>query len=243
MEGDMRVVGYIRVSSRNEQHQKDSAPEQERAIRAWCNANGHRLVEVYRDVGVSGANGLDQREGLPDAEAAIQAGKADGLVVRELDRLHRDMLIQEQVLADLWRIRPEVEVFSTKPGEQQNLQRDDPSDPSRRMIRQILGAVAEYVRAQTVARLRAGKRRKREAGGYIGGQPAFGQAAVEKALVDDEAERATIRRILELEQGGLSLRQMAAVLEIEGRVAKRGGRWHPQTVARVLDRARSTATA
>jgi DNA invertase Pin-like site-specific DNA recombinase len=111
------------------------------------------------------------------------------------------------------------------------------------MIRQILGAVAEYVRAQTVARLRAGKRRKREAGGYIGGQPAFGQAAVEKALVDDEAERATIRRILELEQDGLSLRQMAAVLEIEGRVAKRGGRWHPQTVARVLDRARSTATA
>lgn len=239
----MRVVGYVRVSSRNEQHQKDSDPEQERTIRAWCKANGHRLVAVYRDVGVSGANGLDQREGLPDAEAAIQAGDADGLVVRELDRLHRDMLIQEQVLADLWRIRPEVEVFSTKPGEQQNLQRDDPSDPSRRMIRQILGAVAEYVRAQTVARLRAGKRRKREAGGYIGGQPAFGRVAVDKALVDDDAERATIRRLLELERGGLSLRQMAAVLEAENRTAKRGGRWHPQTVRRVLDRARSTSSA
>jgi DNA invertase Pin-like site-specific DNA recombinase len=153
------------------------------------------------------------------------------------------MLIQEQVLADLWRIRPEVEVFSTKPGEQQNLQRDDPSDPSRRMIRQILGAVAEYVRAQTVARLRAGKRRKREAGGYVGGQPAFGQVAEAKELVDDATERATIRRILELHQDGASLRSIAATLEAEGRPPKRGGRWHPQTVARVLDRARSTATA
>jgi DNA invertase Pin-like site-specific DNA recombinase len=239
----MRVVAYVRVSSRNTEHQKESAPEQERAIRAWAKANGHRLVGVYRDVGVSGANGLDQREGLPDAEAAIQAGQADGLVVRELDRLHRDMLVQEQVLADLWRIRPEVEVFSTKPGEAQVCRRDDPDDPSRRMSRQILGAVAEYVRAQTVARLRAGKRRKREAGGYVGGQPAYGSRVEDKALVVDPTEQATVERIRELADGGASLRTIAATLEAEGRRPKRGGRWHPQTVARVLERAGSTPTA
>src|SRR5215217_5088668 len=193
----MRVVGYVRVSSRNKRHQEESAPEQERAIRAWCKAEGHRLVRLYRDVGVSGTNGLADRVGLPDAEAAIQAGQADGLVVRELDRLHRDMLVQEQVLADLWRIRPEVEVFSTKPGEAQNCRRDDPDDPSRRMIRQILGAVAEYVRAQTVARLRAGKRRKAAAGGFIGGSPPYGWKAEGKQLVEDPAEQGTLDRIHE----------------------------------------------
>jgi len=109
------------------------------------------------------------------------------------------------------------------------------------MIRQILGAVAEYVRAQTVARLRAGKRRKREAGGYVGGQPAFGQVAEAKALVADVAEQATIRRILELAEGGASLRTIAATLEHEGRRAKRVKRWHPQTVRRVLERASSTS--
>jgi DNA invertase Pin-like site-specific DNA recombinase len=188
----VRVVGYVRVSSKNKRHQEESAPEQERAIRAWAKAEGHRLVGVYPDVGVSGTNGLADRVGLPDAEAAIQAGEADGLVVRELDRLHRDMLIQEQVFADLWRIRPNVEIFSTKGGEQQNCQRNDPDDPSRKMVRKILGVIAEYVRDQTVARMAAGKRRKRESGGYIGGQPAFGQRAENKALVVDDDEDATV---------------------------------------------------
>jgi DNA invertase Pin-like site-specific DNA recombinase len=166
----MRVVGYLRVSSRNREHQGESRPAQERAIRSWCKANGHQLVDVCVDAGVSGANGIESRVGLPQAMAMIEDRQADGLVVRELDRLHRDMLIQEHVLGDIWRMRPEVQVYSTKPGEAQNCQRDDPGDPSRRMIRQILGSVAEYVRAQTVARMAAGKRRKQDAGGFIGGQ-------------------------------------------------------------------------
>jgi DNA invertase Pin-like site-specific DNA recombinase len=232
----MRLVGYARVSSRNRQHQEESAPEQERAIRAWCKANGHRLVGMYRDVGVSGANGLEEREGLPDAQEAIRSGQAQGLVVRELDRLHRDMIVQENILADLWRIRPEVEVFSTKDGEAQNCRRDDPDDPSRRMIRQILGSVAEYVKAQTVARLKAGKRRKAQAGGFIGGQPAYGTRSEGKELVPDPAELETVARIMELHAAGASLRGIARTLAEEGRPSKRGGRWHPQSVALVIAR-------
>jgi DNA invertase Pin-like site-specific DNA recombinase len=193
-------------------------------------------LEVYRDVGVSGANGLDKREGLPDAMATIQAGRADGLVVRELDRLHRDMIVQENIFADLWRIRPAVEVFSTKGGEAQHCRRDDPADPSRRLIRQVLGAVAEYVRAQTVAKLQAGKRRKAQAGGYVGGQPAYGTRATDKSLVPDQAEQAAIARILELHAAGASLRTIAATLSGEGHRPKRGDRWHAQTVARVIER-------
>jgi DNA invertase Pin-like site-specific DNA recombinase len=232
----MRVVGYVRVSSRNKRHQEESAPEQERAIRAWCKQHGHRLVGIYPDVGVSGADNLEDREQLPLAEAAIREGKADGLVVKELDRLHRDLIVQEHIFADLWRIRPEVEVFSTLPSQEQNCRRDDPDDPTRRFIRHILGATADYIRAQTVARMRAGKRRKREQGGYVGGQPAYGQRSVDKELADDPAEQAAIARIAELHRGGASLRQIAATLDREGHRPKRSDRWHPMKVKLVVDR-------
>ena len=46
-----------------------------------------------------------------------------------------------------------AEVFSTSDAEQGYLQ-DDPSDPSRKLIRQVLGAVAEYERAMIRLRLR-----------------------------------------------------------------------------------------
>jgi len=232
----MRVVGYVRVSSKNRGQQVESRPAQERAIRAWAKAEGHRLVGIYVDEGVSGANGIEERIGLPEAMQAIEDGHADGLVVRELDRLHRDLMVQEQVLADLWRMRPEVEVFSTKPGEQQNCRRDDPDDPSRRMVRQILGAVAEYVRAQTVARLRAGKRRKAAAGGFTGGKTPYGWRSQDRELVEDPAEQATLARIQELRSQGQSLRGIAATLEAEDRRPRRGERWAPNTLARILER-------
>jgi DNA invertase Pin-like site-specific DNA recombinase len=232
----MRVIGYVRVSSKNRGQQVESRPAQERAIRAWCKAEGHRLVGVYVDEGVSGANGIEERIGFPEAMQAIEDGHADGLVVRELDRLHRDLMVQEQVLADLWRMRPEVEVFSTKSGEQQNCRRDDPDDPSRRMVRQILGAVAEYVRAQTVARLRAGKRRKQAAGGFIGGSPPFGWKAEGKELAEDPTEQATLARIRELRGQGQSLRAIAAALEAEGRFPRRGQHWAPNVLSRILER-------
>jgi DNA invertase Pin-like site-specific DNA recombinase len=232
----MRVVGYIRVSSKNTDHQKKSDPEQERAIRAWCKAEGHKLVEVYRDVGISGADSLEDRDELPEAEAAIRAGRADGLVVKELDRLHRDLIVQENIFADLWRIRPDVEVFSTLPSQAQNCRRDDPDDPTRRFIRHVLGAAADYMRAQTVARMRAGKRRKRDQGGYVGGWPAYGSRAVDKALVPDPAEQVAIEWMRELDQAGASLRQIAASLDRGGLLSKRGGKWHAETVKRTLAR-------
>src|SRR5215211_5894520 len=207
----MRVVGYVRVSSKNRGQQVESRPAQERAIRAWAKAEGHRLVGVYVDEGVSGANGLEDRVGLPEAMQAIEDGRADGLVVRELDRLHRDLLVQENLFADLWRLRPEVQVFSTKAGEQQNCVRDDPEDPSRRLIRHVLGATADYVRALTIARMAAGKRRKQEAGGFVGGVPPFGWRSQNRELVEDQDEQTTLARIAELHGQGSSLRAIAAV--------------------------------
>lgn len=229
----MRVIGYLRVSTER-QVDRFGLPVQERQVRTWCKAGGHRLVAVFTDEGESGSNGLQTRLALGEALNALRERRAAGLVVPRLDRLARDLIVQEQLLAEVRRIG--AEVFSCSAAEAGFLA-DDPDDPSRKLIRQVLGAVSEYERAMVVLRMRRGRARKAEQGGFAYGSPPLGSRAEGGALVADEREAATVARIAELHAAGRSLRQIAAALEAEGYRPKRADRWHPQSLARVIARA------
>jgi DNA invertase Pin-like site-specific DNA recombinase len=229
----VKIAGYVRVSTEAQAERGQGLQVQERALRAWAKANGHQVTTVYRDEGVSGTKGLDERVGLAAALGALRSRAVQGLVVYRLDRLARDLVLQEQLLREVHRMGGEL--FSTSAAENGNL-KDDPDDPSRRLIRQVLGAVAEFERGTIVMRLRQGRALKAASGGYAYGAPPLGQRAVDGALVTDPVEAVTVARIVTLRAEGRSLRQIADTLDSEGLRTKRGGRWHPPTVARVLER-------
>lgn len=229
----MRAVGYLRVSTDRQAEEGFGLDVQDQKVREWSKAGGHHLVAVYRDEGLSGSKGLGERPGLADAVSAILDGKADGIVVPRLDRLARDLIVQEQALAEVWRLGGEVWSCSSAEGAYLS---DDPDDPSRKLIRQVLGAVAEYERSMIALRLRMGRRRKSERGGYAYGSPPFGKRAEGKELMDDPTERATVALICTLRQEGRSYRQIIRTLTADGHRPKRGGRWHPRTVSNVVAR-------
>jgi len=227
----VRLVAYLQVSTDTQAEHGLGLDIQEASCRTWARAHGHRLARVVRDEGASAT--LTDRDGLAEALELVAAGEAGGILVARLDRLARDLVVQEQLLAEVWRLGGEV--YSAAGGEADL--RDDPDDPSRRLIRQVLGAVPEFQRAMTALRLRRGRRRKAEQGGYAGdGPPPFGWRARDRALVVDDREAAALERIRQLHGDGLSLRQIIAVLDTEGHAPKRGGRWHPQTLARIIAR-------
>ena len=145
----MKVVIYVRVSTGKQVEEGLGLADQEHACRAWARQHGHRVLAVFRDEGVSGTKELEHRLGLAEALAAVKDGRAGAIVVYRLDRLARDLVLQEQLLAEVWR---SGELFSTAGGEA-NLH-DDPEDPSRRLIRQVLGAVSEYERSMIALRPR-----------------------------------------------------------------------------------------
>lgn len=126
-------------------------------------------------------------------------------------------------------------MFSTSAAEASYLT-DDPDDPSRKLIRQVLGAVAEDERSMIALRLRSGRKRKATDGGYAYGAPPFGFRVEDGELVPDEDEQDTLQRARALQKAGVSIREIATTLNEEGRSTKRGTRWHPTTVARVLGR-------
>jgi DNA invertase Pin-like site-specific DNA recombinase len=229
----MKVIAYLRVSTDKQAEQGNGLDDQEAKIRAWAKAHGYKITGWFRDEGISGSNGIDSREALPEALAVIRDGKAQGIVVKCLDRLARDLVIQETLLAEIRRLG--AELFTTSAAEQDYL-KDDADDPSRKLIRQILGAVNEYERSMIKLRLKSGRKIKAAKGGYAYGSPAFGQRAEGRELVEFWDEMHTITRIREMRESGLSLAKIADALNEQGIAPKRGPMWYAQTVSRVLSR-------
>jgi DNA invertase Pin-like site-specific DNA recombinase len=220
------VVGYVRVSSATQAEEGLGLEVQEQAIRDWCDREGHELLAVHRDEGISGTKEVLDRPGLGAALAAVE-DVAEALVVYRLDRLARDLILQETIISRLERAGKRT--LSTA-------EDVDGNDPTRVLIRQVLGAISQYERGVITARMAAGRWAKHNKGGFAFGAPRFGQRAVDRELTPDETEQLTIARMVGLRNEGKSLRAIVETLNSERHLPKRGGRWHVETVRRVLAR-------
>ena len=234
----LRLVAYLRISNLEAKDLGHRLPAQRKSVRDAAKAAGHRIVGCFEDEDLSGALPADQRPGLSDALDMIAAGKADGLIVRDLDRLARSVTVQEAVLATIWQ-DPAAEVF-TSIG---IVARDDPDDPMRTAMREMAAVFAGLERRMIAKRMRDGRRAKAAAGGHATGAVPYGWCSEKRSasnphgkLVQVPAEQVALARMRELHLGGASSRQIAAALTAEGFATKRGGRWASATVTRILAR-------
>jgi len=222
-----KVLAYLRVSTA-EQVDGFGLSVQRKAIAGYAKANGMSVVRTFSDEGISGSNGLDTRQGLAEMLAVVESGQVSGLVVYRLDRLARDLVLQETLMARMRRAG--VEVLSvTEPD-------IDSDDATRILVRQVLGAIGQYERALIRSRMAAGRAAKLAAGGYGGGRPPFGWRAEGRELVPEPGEQAIIAEIRKLSAEGLSSRQIAAKLDEGGHRPKVGEHWSSVQVLRVLQR-------
>lgn len=224
-----RAVSYLRVSSRT-QIEGDGFPRQRATIAAFAAARGLDVVEEFRDEGVSGTLGLADRPGLTALLEAVTAAGIDTVLVEKADRLARD-LVESELLLRTFR-EHEVRVIEADGGN--DLTSDAGTSPTAVLIRQVLGAIAEWEKSGLVAKLRAARERVRRQRGRCEGPPAYGAR---------DAEAAGLRRLLELattpDGTRRSLAEIAATLTAE-RVPTRSGRpWARSTVQTLLARHRA----
>jgi DNA invertase Pin-like site-specific DNA recombinase len=218
------AVGYVRVSTDEQAEHGTGLDIQRDAITALAAELGAELTEIYADEGISGKDDLDSRIGLADALAALAPGTL--LLVYKLDRLARDLIVQEQMLAEAWRAGANVVPCSQ--AERIYCQPDDPNDPSRTLIRQILGAVAAYERSVIALRLRNGRRRKLRAVGYAGGPEPYGFTC--------EQEQATLADVTIARAAGFTWREIAVMLNGTHRPKRNGEPWTGAEIHRTWHR-------
>jgi DNA invertase Pin-like site-specific DNA recombinase len=224
-----KAIGYLRVSSAAQAKDgRDGFPRQREAIRSFCAGKRIELLEEHEDAGVSGTVPLVGREGLSRAlERCTELG-AGMLVVERADRLGRDLIVSEMAVRAF--AEAGVAVVCADTGE--NLS-DAENDPSRKLIRQVLNAVAEYERSALVAKLRAARERKKRNGGHAVGCYRFGEHP-EKP--DEAATLARIRDLRRVARGKRppTMRHLAELLNAERRGSRSGRPWTSAMVRDLL---------
>jgi site-specific DNA recombinase len=226
-----KAAGYTRVSTQGQADHGLGLEVQREAIEAYCKKAGLDLQTVYEDAGVSGSNGINDRRGWPALVSDLEIEKFTVVVVMRLDRLARDLMLQENMLANL----------SWLGGELISIAEPDlcTDDPSRTFFRQVVGAMAQYEKAMIVARLRGGRAKKgRTSGGYPGsyvplGYRVEGKLATSRVVVDPPAAE-VVKRIFRDYAKGKSMGGIARELQAEGVLTVRGGRWGQATIHRIL---------
>jgi DNA invertase Pin-like site-specific DNA recombinase len=216
-----KAFGYLRVSSEG-RVDGDGFPRQKAAIQKWAAANNVKIVRWYEEKGVSGT--MLERPALSAMMVALMSNGVHLVVIEKLDRIARDQMVQESIIQSL--IKNGFELVSAAPGEE-NL---CANDPGRKLMRTIMGAIAEYDKQMIVLKLRAARQRKKAKTGSCEGRKAFGLS---------DREQATIRRMKELAAKGMNYTHVAAALNTEGHTTQTGSKWFPTTVSRTLARLRA----
>jgi DNA invertase Pin-like site-specific DNA recombinase len=229
-----KAIAYLRVSGLG-QVDGDGLPRQAAAVGAYAKHAGLTIIETYQDRGVSGTKDLEDRPGLAALLDRVESNGVRIVLVENASRLARDLIVSETILGQL-RERG-VKVFDAEGIELTAA--DD--DPTRRLIRQVLGAVAEFDRRVTVLKLRAARERVRRRDGRCEGRKPFGATPAEEVVLD---------RILKLRRHGnpmkgahLSFQKIAATLNAEGVATRTGKPWAPATVFGIVKRCRPGLTA
>lgn len=141
-----RAAIYARVSTGGQ-----SVDSQIAELRAFCRSNGWLIAAEYTDT-AGGADELQKRPGLRKLFKRCEKGHLDIVVVSAIDRLARDVGKTAHYLLRL--AEAEVEFVSAR--------ERVGNDPEGRLVLNIMAAVAEFERARTRSRIRAGVRAKIE---------------------------------------------------------------------------------
>jgi DNA invertase Pin-like site-specific DNA recombinase len=225
----IEAVGYCRCSGLG-QVDGDTWDRQTAAIQKYARNHGMIVVDEFRDAGVSGAKDLDSRPGLAALIDRIESNGVRVVLVENATRLARDLMVSEVILQQLTAVG--CTVIAADSGTDLTA---DTDDPTRRLIRQVLGAVAEFDRRVTVLKLRAARDRIRSRGQRCEGRKPFGSRP---------GEAAALERIHGLHRkpygkARRSLQEICDILDAEGVPTRTGKPWSREVVRRIVRRTSS----
>jgi DNA invertase Pin-like site-specific DNA recombinase len=224
---------YLRVSGKS-QVRGDGFTRQLKAIRQYCEKNDLKIVRIFKERGVSGTKELENRPALSTLFLALEENGVRTVIVERLDRVARDLMIQETIIQDM-----QKKGYTLLSVYEPDLCSEE---PSRILIRQIFGALAQWERTMIVLKLKGARERIKEEGRKPGqknyspdplintnaeGRKPYGQKPGEAGVLD---------RMKQLRAEGTYYKEIASILTNEGILSRMGKPWSASTIQEILTR-------
>jgi DNA invertase Pin-like site-specific DNA recombinase len=215
------AIGYMRTSSAtNVGPDKDSEARQRKAIEGYAKSAGMAIVEWFYDRAVRGADVVTERPGIAAMLDRIASNGVRTIIVESPDRFARDLAVQLAGHDHLHRLGVTL-IPATAP----DFFIED--TPTAVLVRQVLGAIAQFDKATTIAKLKAARDRRIATGEKCGGR---------KSYAERDPEMVDLARWLRRNADGrpYSLRQVAAELAEYGFRGPRGEPYAAAAIASML---------
>ena len=234
----MKAFIYLRVSGKS-QIDGDGFDRQLIACESFAQTHAIEISEVFREQGVSGTKDLDDRPALSELFAALEENGIKTVIVERLDRLARDLMVQETIISDMQ--RQGYTLLSTCEPDLCS------SDPSRVLVRQIFGAIAQYDKAMITIKLRGARQRIKAHGRHPGAKkyspdPKLNRTAEgRKPYGHYPGESAVLAEIMAYRRTFFTADSIAANLNGQGITTRNGKPWIGSTIRKII-KAQESAT-
>ena len=221
------TIGYARVSTDEQAREGVSLEAQEVRIKAYAQAKDLPLGDILVDEGRSGKD--LKRPALQELLARCDRGDVAHVIVWKLDRLTRRTRHLLSLVEDTF-LAKHIELHSVS----ESL---DTSTPHGRFVLTLFGGLAQMERKLIGERTRNALEYKRQQRQPTSHPPyGFKPNGSRNRMLPVPEELAVVQRIINRWRLGGSYGRIAAALNADGTPTKRGGRWHPATVRKVVQR-------
>ncbi len=211
MNEEQKIVAiYTRVSTIDQAREGYSLEEQEKRLKAMCEANNYKIYNVYTDAGISGKS-ITNRPAYQQMIKDMKHKKFNMIIAFKMDRISRSIVDFENFFNELKENNCGIQLLC------ENI---DTSGAAGMMFARILGIFAQFERELIKERTLVGVE-SAVSKGHFGGKPPLGyKHALDKSgkqklkeWVIDEDEAKIVKEIYNLCASGKTYFQISTILK------------------------------